>query len=183
MNTSDILSIIAIVVSVLGFVITLGLDKQLYGPDFRIVAFSIPKGIEIQLENVGPRIRKVIGITYTLDTIKRKKDIATYTDNLSSLFYHIPCLTRGESRMKHESLFPDSKHKLLKTTFEKQDQLIEAWEIVGKLTVKVEFKGLFLKHSIIKSLKNDYDTFLDALIDENGNMRTLLAYKETVNKE
>ena len=178
MNTSDILSIVAIIISVVGFVLSRRIDSFLYGPTCRIAAFSVPRGFQILLENVGNRIMRIKRVTYTINTDKNNK--ALYTDNLSSLFIEIPCETRGEARLFNENLFPNSKHKLINTTFFSQDDLLKAWEIVGVITVKVEYRGP-IRHFFptYRSLDVDYDTFLDALKDENGNLRRLKAFKDT----
>ena len=177
MNTSDILSIIAITISVVGFILSRYIDSFLYGPKCRIAAFSVPKGLQILLENVGNRIMHIKRVTYTINPDKKNK--ALYTDNLSSLFYKIPCETRGEARLLNEDLFPNSKHKLINTTFITQDDLLKVWEIVDKITVKVEYCGPIRRFfPTYRSLHIDYITFLDAMKDENGNMRELKAFKQ-----
>lgn len=178
MNTSDILSIIAIAISVICFILSRNLDNFLYGPKCRVVAFSVPKGLQIILENVGNRIMHIKRVTYTVSPDQKNK--ALYRDNLSSLFYEIPCETRGEDRPFKEDLFPNSKHKLINTTFYTQENLIKAWEIVDQITVKVEYRGPIKRFfPTYRSLHIDYITFLDALKDEKGENRELKAFKET----
>ena len=55
--------------------------------------------------------------------------------------------------------------------------MIKAWEIVNNLTVKVEFNGLFKRFApTYRSLSCDYETFMDVMKDENGNIRQLKAF-------
>ena len=179
MKTSDILSIIAIAISAVSFILGRHIDNFLYGPKCRIAAFSVPKGLQILLENVGNRIMHIKRVTYTINPDKKNKE--SYTDNLSSLFYKIKCETRGEARPLDEDLFPNSKHKLINTTFYTQNDLINAWEIVDKITVKVEYRGPIKRFfPTYRSLHIDYITFLDALKDENGENRELKAFKESI---
>lgn len=171
---SDILSIIAIVISVFGFFFSRISDSFFNGPKCRIAVFSIEKGLQIQMENVGNRIMRVKSISYTSTPEKKN----SYKKNLSSFFYEIPCETRSEARPINQALFPNSKHKLLTTTFDSQDKLMKAWEIAKSLTVKVEYCGPIkrFKPTYI-SLKDAHETFLDALKDENGNNRQLKAFR------
>ena len=176
-GTSDILSIIAIIISVLGFVLGQQIDNFFNGPKCRIAVFSVPKGLQIRLENVGNRIMRVKKVTYTVSP--DKKDKSSYTENLSSLFYSIPCETRAEARLTNQALFPNSKHNLLTITFDTQERLIEAWEKVASITVKVEYYGPIKRFSpTTTTLKDEYDVFIDALKDENGNYRKLKAFSD-----
>ena len=158
------------------FILGRHLDNFLYGPKCRIVAFSVPKGLQIILENVVIKLC-ILNVSHIpLAPTKRPDFISRY---LFSLFYEIPCETKGEDRPCNEDLFPDSKHKLINTTFNTQDDLIKAWEIVDKITVKVEYRGptkrLFPTY---RSLHINYIIFLDALKDVNGKNRELKAFKE-----
>lgn len=115
MGISDILSIIAIVVSVIVFVLNRRLDSYLYGPKCRICAYSVPKGLMIQIGNGGNRVMHVKRISYTI--CSDIKNLDDYTHNLSSLFYNLTCETRSETRPVDEDLFPNSKQNLFTTTF------------------------------------------------------------------
>jgi len=175
MTISDILSVIAIVVSIIGFFLSRHLDRFLYGPKCRISAYSVPKGLQIQIANVGDRIMHVNKVSYTICSDIKNKE--AYTHNLSSLFYCLPCETRSETRPIDEDLFPNSRQKLLTTTFETQEEMMKAWEIVNKLTVKVEYNGPIKRFfPTYRSLSCDYETFIDVMKDENGNIRQLRAF-------
>ena len=116
-------------------------------------------------------------VTYTVDDDIYNKEF--YTNNLSSLFYSLPCVTRSEVRLVDEVLFPNSKHKLLTTTFDTQDDLMKAWEIVNRLTVKVEYHGPIKRfRPTYRSLSCDYRAFIDVMKDPNGDIRKLKAFLE-----
>ena len=88
MTLSDILSIIAIVVSVIGFFLSRSLDRFLYGPKCRISAYSVPQGLQIQIANVGDRILHIKRVSYTIcSDIKNKED---YTHNHRLCFIAYP---------------------------------------------------------------------------------------------
>ena len=176
MKTSDILSIIAISISVTGFILGRYIDYFLYGPKCRIAVYSIPRGLQILLENVGNRIMHIKRVTYTLDTDIKNKN--SYVNNLSSFFYSIPCETRGEARPINEDLFPNSKHRLMNTTFKTQNDLLKAWAVVNNITVKVEYRDPIKRFfPTYRSLHIDYMTFLDAIKDEKGNIRKMKAFE------
>lgn len=183
-----ILSALAIIISIIGFLANRYLDSMLYGPKCRVAIFSVDngKGFEILFENVGSRIMHIKRISYTTEKLppNTKKDKRKYTANLSQFFYSIPCDTRAESRVvEPEYLFPNSKHKMLKTTFNSQEELLEAWKIAEKITVKVEYCGIIRQFFPTKvELKKDYDIFMDALKNSDGTQRTLKAFKEINDK-
>lgn len=183
-----ILSATAIIISIIGFLAGRYFDHILYGPKCRVAVFSADngRGLEIQFENVGTRIMHVKRISYTTEAMPRrtKRDNREYTTNLSRLFYCIPCDTRAESRVAEpEYLFPNSKHRLIRTTFNTQEDLLKAWEIVSKITVKVEYCGV-IRHffSTKVELKINYDIFMDALKNGDGSLRTLKAFRENTKK-
>lgn len=184
MTPETLLSAIAIIISIIGFLAGRYFDSIVYGPKHRIAVFSVEngKGLEIQFENVGSRIMHIKRISYTTEELSSsaKKDMREYTTNLSRLFYNIPCDTRAESRVAEpEYLFPNSKHKLIRTTFNSQEDLLKAWEIISKLTVKIEYCGIIRRFSPIKvELKKDYDIFMDAIKDGDGRIRILKAFKD-----
>lgn len=182
-NIEMILSATAIIISIIGFIAGRFLDSFLYGPRCRVSVFSADggRGIEIQFENVGSRIMHVKRISYTIEQKppKLKRDKRIYHTNLSEFFYGIPCDTRSESRIAEpEYLFPNSKHRLIRTTFGSQEDLLRAWEIIHKMTVKVEYCGLLRQFVPTKTeLKINYDIFMDALKNGDGTLRTLKAFK------
>ncbi len=179
-----ILSALAIIISIVGFITNRCLDSVLYGPKCRIAVFSADsgRGLEIQFENVGSRIMHVKRISYTTEApiSNKRKDKRKYTTNLSELFYSIPCDTRAESRVAEpEYLFPNSKHRLIRTTFFSQEDLLKAWEIISQITVKVEYCGIIRRFFPTNvELKINYDIFIDALKNEDGTLRTLKAFRE-----
>lgn len=105
------------------------------------------------------RIKRV---TYTLCPDKKQSSIPR--DYLSSLLYEIPCETRGEDRPFNKDLFPNSKHKLINTTFYTQDDLIKSCEIVSKIAVSVEYREPIKRFfPTYRSLPFGYITFLAAM--------------------
>lgn len=182
-NIEIILSALAIIISIIGFAANRFIDSILYGPKCRVAVFSADngRGLEIQFENVGSRIMHVKRISYTAEPkqYNSKKDNRTYYTNLSEFFYSIPCDTRAESRIAEpEYLFPNSKHRLLRTTFNTQGNLLCAWKIISVMTVKVEYCGFLHRFfPTIIELKVNYDIFMDALKNSDGTLRTLKAFK------
>ena len=54
---------------------------------------------------------------------------------------------------------------------------MRAWEIIHKMTVKVEYCGLLRQFVPTKTeLKINYDIFMDALKNGDGTLRTLKAF-------
>lgn len=116
-------------------------------------------------------------VSYTISS--DIKNPIVYTNNLSSLFYKIPCETRTEVRPIDEDMFPNSKQRLICITFNKQEDLIRAWQIVNNLTVKVEYRGPIKRfRPTYRSLHCDYKTFLDVMDDGTGNLRKLKAFED-----
>lgn len=182
MQISDILSIIAIVVSLIVFFLNRQLDSYLYGPKCRIAAYSVSRGLRIQIANGGNRVMHVKKVSYTVCSDVKK--IETYTHNLSSLFYDLTCETRSETRPTNEDLFPNSTQNLFTTTFFSQEEMIKAWNIVQHITVKVEYNGIIKQFfPTYRSLKCDYETFMDVISDGKGNIRKLKAFVDTDIKE
>ena len=176
MEISDYLAILAIVISVVGFALNRGLDNYLYGPFCHINIYSIEKGrgVQIQFENVGDRIMHVKKITYSSAGRDKKP---SFTDNLSSFFWKIPCETRSEARVRDENLFANSKQILLSVTFATQEDLMRAWDIIKDLTIKVEYKGIISRlFPTYISLQKEYDTFRDSINDGKGGIRKLKAF-------
>lgn len=175
------LSALAIIISIINFAASRFLDSFLYGPRCRVAVFSADngRGVEIQFENVGSRIMHVKRISYTTEQKPKnsKRDKRTYSTNLSGFFYDIPCDTRSESRIAEpENLFPNSKHRLMRTTFDTQEDLLRAWEIIHKMTVKVEYCG-FLHRTTKTELKINYSIFMDALKSNDGTLRILKVFR------
>ncbi len=179
MKVTDLMAYIALAISILNVLYTLIKDNYLYKPLCRVAAESKPRGIKIVLENVCNRTMYVHRIGYYI------KDKTSYTTNLSGLFYSVPCETRSEARLRHIPLFSNSSHYLLSITFDSQEELLMAWEIIKSLMVVVEYRGYFRRHiTKVYDLKNDYDCFMDALNDGKGGLRKLKAFlKDTTHKK
>lgn len=172
---SDILSIIAILISIGTFILNYKMGFVLNGPYCRVCAFSIPKGFEIQLENVGSRIMHVKSVEYIVED--KSQGLIDCGENLSKVFINIPCETKAEARLNEESLFPNSKHKLIKITFASQDKLIEAWELTSRIKVKVLYKKFIRTKEQIFDLSVDYRIFIDAIQEADGSYRSLKAFE------
>lgn len=181
MGMSDILAIIALIISITSFFFNFYLNNRFYGPESRVIVNSIPKGFKIQFENVGDRIMHIDRISYS---VVSDGTAPVFTENLSSIFYDIPCETRAEIRLKKVNLFSNSKHNLITTTFFNQDDLMKAWEKIRDMRVKVEYQGVYKnKHHIkIIELEEYYKTFYAAIQDGQGGIRELLAFKDNANE-
>ena len=153
-----ILSLIAILVSVLTLFIQKKMQTQENIAKCRIKASSISAGIAIRIENVG-----------NISDIKcEAKDLCRNEcephDSITRFFYGVPCKTRKEARLLGDYLFPNSNHNLFSITFSTQSDLMVAWEIVGKLEIAVSFKDIYgNERTESKRLKVDYDSFWDAI--------------------
>lgn len=68
-NIEILLSISALILSILGFITNRYIDSMIYGPKCRIVVFSIEcgRGLVIRIENVGSRIMNVAKVSYTTE--------------------------------------------------------------------------------------------------------------------
>lgn len=80
-------------------------------------------------------------------------------------------------------MLPNSNHNLYKSTFRSQKDLLSAWEIVKELKIKVIYHGVhdeLLKKEIYTSQFNvDYDVFMVALREKDGNIRNLEVFVES----
>lgn len=176
-DASDWIALFALILSILNFVLNQSLEYFFYGPYCRLIVNSISKGFDIQLENVGGRVMHVDRILFSVK--KDRNDNHIFTNDLSSLFYSIPCETRAEARLEDVVLFPNSKHHLLTTTFFTQEDLLKAWDIIKNLTIKVEYKGLFRQYfPTVRNLKPDYKAFRSAISDGKNGIRKLKAFEK-----
>jgi hypothetical protein len=190
---TDVANIANIILAALALVVTIYLFHKEHKVVCRVKVSSICGGFEVRLENVGTGVMHIKEITYSsLDGHE--------TSNFSQFFYDRDCVTRTEARLKGDYLFPNSKHRLFSTTFATQDELLDGWKTISSITVKVKYYGSPLdsfsfqksknkkdrynKHNgkkVIeecKNLKDDYDTFMDALkYGDNAGNRMLNNYK------
>ncbi len=179
MKPEDIITIVSLSLSILAFFFSLMHDRYLYGPKCRIIVNSVSdgKGFSIQLENVGNRIMRLKRVLYSTHYDPDAK--TSYTDNICSFFYSIPCESMSAARLYEMALFPNSKHNLITITFNNQADLVKAWEIVSRMRVKAEYKGFIRKHIYVdRALKMEYQSFMDAMNDGNGGMRKLHCFDE-----
>ena len=157
-----ILSLIAILVSVLTLFIQKKMQTQENIAKCRIKASSISAGIAIRIENVGNSIIHISDIKCEAKDLCRN-ECEPY-DSITRFFYGVPCKTRKEARLLGDYLFPNSNHNLFSITFSTQSDLMVAWEIVGKLEIAVSFKDIYgNERTESKRLKVDYDSFWDAI--------------------
>lgn len=173
MDTSDLLSIIALVVSLLTFVINLAFNRYYYGPSCKISAYSVQNGagVQIRLENVGNRIMRVKTVDFSVNGNE-------YVVDTWKILQGINFTGKAVARPNREVIIPNSAQNLLTLTFDDQDNLLKAWELISKLSVRVRYNGLLKRCSTKRTLKNDYEAFIDALTDGEGNMRALKVFKK-----
>lgn len=174
MKTSDILSIIAISISTITFLLNNVLDRYYYGPNCKIAAYSIANGagIQIRLENIGNRIMRISKVEYSLNG-------GPYSSDTVTLFSGIPIVSKSVARPYREVIIPKDPQKLITVLFSNQDDLLKGWDIVNGLTVRVEYLGPIKRFfPTYRKLENDSKAFYDAISINTKTYRELKVFQK-----
>lgn len=165
-DLGDIIALIALLISALAFFST----KILYRPKVCVSASSKGEELLVVLENMGISPIYVKSVDYEYNNLDSKQNILFFTDIMRS----VHCETRTENRCSERYLMPGGYIILYSSTFSSQEDLENAWDKIGNITVSVNLGKILGKRNEKFDLSNAQFIFYNVIADEiaNGEEKT-----------